>query len=116
MTLITSAVALICVIGISIGQLLFKKAATTIPPSPSFFDIAFNTWLVSAFILYGLTTLVWIWVLRNAPLYLAYPFMGLAFILVPTLAWLFINEPLHAKTILGGAIIAIGISITAKTN
>ncbi|MFG0674032.1 EamA family transporter [Delftia sp. WSY_7] len=114
MTPFFTSLAVICVLGISIGQLLFKKAATAIPPTPSLFDLAFNGWLLVAFALYGVTTLAWVWVLRSAPLYLAYPIMGLAFIVVPTLAWLFLNEPMHPKTIIGGLFIAIGITITSQ--
>jgi len=114
MTPFLTSLAVICVLGISIGQLLFKKAATSIPTTPSIFDLAFNGWLLVAFALYGVTTLAWVWVLRSAPLYLAYPIMGLAFIVVPTLAWLFLNEPMHPKTIIGGLFIAIGITITSQ--
>ena len=43
-------------------------------------------------VLYGFTTLGWVWILRHAPLHVAYPFMGLAFLIVPTLAWLLLGN------------------------
>ncbi len=86
MSLLLTSLTLLCVLGISVGQLLFKKAAMLLPPQPAITDWLFNGWLIVALALYGLTTLLWIWVLRSAPLHLAYPFMGLAFLIVPTWA------------------------------
>ncbi len=105
---------LICVVGISLGQLLFKKAALLIPAHASWQDWVFNGWLITALVLYGATTLLWIWVLRVAPLHLAYPFMGLAFVLVPVMAWLLLHEPLHLNTLLGGALILVGVILAAR--
>ncbi|MBK6614569.1 EamA family transporter [Ottowia sp.] len=106
---------LACVIGISLGQLLFKKAAITLPAQPGVWDWVTNGWLLTSLALYGITTLGWIWVLRQAPLHLAYPFMGLAFLIVPTLAWLLLGEPLHWRTLAGGALILAGVAL-ASTN
>ncbi|MGB6101434.1 MAG: EamA family transporter [Comamonas sp.] len=71
-------------------------------------------WLVHGFaVLYGLTTLAWVWILRQAPRHLAYPFMGPAFLLVPALAWLFLDEPLHWRTLAGGVFIMLGVALAA---
>src|SRR5256885_5874816 len=99
MTPILTLLTLLCVVCISIGQLLFKKAATALPENPQIIDWVFNGWLFSSLVLYGFTTLGWIWILRHAPLHMAYPFMGLAFLIVPTLAWVIFNEPLHWRTL-----------------
>jgi drug/metabolite transporter (DMT)-like permease len=53
-------------------------------------------------------------VLREAPLRLAYPFMGLAFVIVPCLTWLFFGEPLRAPTLIGSALILAGVVIAAQ--
>ena len=71
MTLFLSCITLLCVLGISLGQVLFKKAALSIPTAATWQHWAFNGWLVTALALYGITTLAWIWVLRHAPLHLA---------------------------------------------
>ena len=104
---------LACVIGISLGQLLFKKAAITLPAQPGVWDWVTNGWLLTSLALYGITTLGWIWVLRHAPLHLAYPFMGLAFLIVPLLAWAFLGEPLTWQTLVGGALILAGVSLAS---
>ena len=113
MSLSLSLSTLLCVVCISIGQLMFKKAASTLPAQPEVMDWVLNGWLIGSLALYGLTTLGWIWILRHAPLHLAYPFMGLAFLIVPTLAWLFLGEPLHWRTLAGGALIMAGVALAS---
>lgn len=104
---------LACVLGISIGQLLFKKAAAALPAVFSLPALLHNGWLFAALALYGITTLGWIWVLRHAPLHLAYPFMGLCFLIIPTLSWLFLGEPLHWQTLAGGVLIMAGVALAS---
>jgi drug/metabolite transporter (DMT)-like permease len=115
MTTSLSIYTLLCVLGISVGQLLFKKAAAALPVTLSIPAVLQNHWLIAALALYGLTTLGWVWILRNAPLHLAYPFMGLAFLIVPTLAWLFLGEPLHWRTLAGGVLILAGVALASTT-
>jgi drug/metabolite transporter (DMT)-like permease len=103
----------LCVLCISIGQLLFKKAAAVLPATFSVAALFGNGWLIASLILYGLTTLGWVWILRHAPLHLVYPFMGLAFLIVPMLAWLFLGEPLHWRTLLGGLLIMAGVVLVS---
>ena len=116
MSLLYTALTLLCVLGISIGQLLFKKAAMYVPAQPGWQGWLMNGWLMTAFVLYGITTLLWVWVLRHAPLHLAYPFMGLAFLIVPGLAWLVLGEPFSARTVVGGLLILVGIAVAAGGN
>lgn len=115
MTPALSFYTLLCVLCISIGQLLFKKAAADLSAPLSILGVLQNGWLIAALALYGITTLGWIWILRQAPLHLAYPFMGLAFLIVPTLAWLLLGEPIGWRTLAGGALILAGVAL-ASTN
>lgn len=113
MNLVLSLFTLLCVFCISVGQLMFKQAAAALPPQPQLTDWLFNGWLIASLALYGLTTLGWIWILRHAPLHIAYPFMGLAFLIVPVLAWAFLKEPLHWQTLAGGALILAGVTLAS---
>ena len=111
MTPLITAITILCVLGISLGQILFKKAAASIADATQWQQWVFNGWLITALALYGITTLVWIWVLWHAPLHIAYPFMALAFLIVPCLGWLFLGEPIHVQTLVGGALILAGITL-----
>lgn len=104
---------LLCVLGIAIGQLLFKQAAGGLTDQGGWVQWLTNGWLMGALVLYGTTTLLWVWVLRHAPLHLAYPFMGLAFLIVPVLAHFFLGEPLQWRTLAGGALIMVGVTLAA---
>ena len=114
MTPFLTTMTVLCVLGISLGQLLFKKAAMAIGDASSLQSWVFNPWLIAALALYGITTLAWIWVLRNATLQLAYPFMGLAFLIVPCLEWLFMGNQIKLPTVIGGVLILAGIAVAAR--
>jgi drug/metabolite transporter (DMT)-like permease len=113
MNSVMTASTLVCVTFISIGQLLFKKAASALPENPGIMDWLLNGWLLTSLALYAATTVGWVWVLRTVPLHMAYPFMGLAFVIVPTLAWFFLKEPLHWKTVAGGLLIMAGVTLAS---
>lgn len=113
MSAVLILLTILCVTGIAIGQLLFKRAATALSPQDGWWALATNGWLWAALVLYGLTTLLWVWILRHAPLNIAYPFMGLAFLIVPLLAWWLLGEPLTWQTIAGGALILAGVSLAS---
>lgn len=116
MSLPLTIITIVCVLGISLGQMLFKKAAAAIPDATHWQHWVFNGWLIAALALYGITTLVWIWILRHVPLHIAYPFMGLAFLIVPCLGWLFLGEPIRIPTLIGGTLILAGITIAAHAS
>ncbi len=96
---------------LSLGQVLFKSASSQL-------DLAQpSTWitlpLMAALVVYGLATAAWLVVLSRVPLSFAFPFYGLAFLIVPVLAALFLREPLRWPVLLGGVVILCGIAITS---
>ncbi len=113
--MMTYLAAIACVVCISIGQILFKLSAIQLQKSGSYFDPATATLLISAFALYGLTTLGWIWVLRKIPLGQAYPLMALAFVLVPIASYFVLHERFTNQYILGIALIVAGIILTVRS-
>jgi drug/metabolite transporter (DMT)-like permease len=64
---------------------------------------------VAALALYAFGTIVWIFVLKQVPLTIAYSFMGLTFCFVPLLAQLFLGEALTLRYFLGVALIVGGM-------
>lgn len=110
----TYFIAFICVLGIAAGQILFKLSATSLQKSGNFFDPTTLLTLFSAFALYGITTIAWVWVLQKIELGKVYPLMALAFILVPIGSHLFFGERFQPQYFLGVAIIITGIVFAVK--
>jgi drug/metabolite transporter (DMT)-like permease len=110
----TYFIALICVLGIAAGQILFKLSASTLQRTGSFFDVATLTTLFAAFALYGITTIAWVWVLQKIELGKVYPLMALAFVIVPIGSHLIFGEKFQSQYFIGVAVIILGIIITVK--
>lgn len=103
---------LVCVVGIACGQLMFKKGAVSLGAQAGVTAMLANGWVLVALAIYGAATLLWIHVLRTTPLSLAYPLFALTFVFVPLLSSLWLEEPLRASTLVGGAIILAGICVS----
>ena len=107
------ALTFACVLAISAGQILFKLAARAATDTANFPWDFMNAWFFAARVVYGAATLLWVWLLKALPLNVAYPFIGLAFVIVPLLgAWL-LNEPLDWRHVAGGALIASGVAVAS---
>ncbi|QHC35290.1 EamA family transporter [Komagataeibacter xylinus] len=104
--------AFLCVVGISIGQILFKLCANGFTKAGSFYDFRSLSILLLALVLYGITTIGWIWVLQKIDLGRAYPIMALAFVIVPCLSYLFLGESFNRQYFVGTALIMAGILIS----
>lgn len=107
---------LIWVLLLSSGQLFFKIAADHLrKDSAQAFVLSLITskafW--AALVIYGIATLLWIFILSHTPLRLAYPFSALSFFVVPLLARYFFNEPLSLSYFLGLSLIASGLFVIA---
>ncbi|KLN62196.1 hypothetical protein WH96_01315 [Kiloniella spongiae] len=94
----------------SSGQLLFKKASLDINWNEGLLGL-FNPWLITGIILYGIATLVWVWILKTVPLNFAYPFTALAFVIVPVAASILFKESLGWQNAVGTIFIIAGIVI-----
>jgi len=102
---------------IAAGQILFKRAAAQITPGPG------SSWLLElarlptmwvAVALYAASTLLWVRILTTVPLSRAYPFVALAFVLVPAAGYLFFQESISARYAFGTALIVAGVVIAAR--
>ncbi|MFO1205534.1 MAG: EamA family transporter [Burkholderiales bacterium] len=118
MSITNVLLTILCVFGISSGQVLFKIAARSATASTDVLtmgrDLAFNPYLLTGLIVYVATTFLWIWLLRTVPLSVAYPFMALAFLFVPLMGAAFLGEPISIRTALGAALIISGIWVIAR--
>ena len=103
---------MLVVLGLSVGQILFKLAAGQISGLRSALQSALSGWLLLALVVYGLATVLWVHTLRSVPLRIAYPFVALAYVVVPLLGWMWLHEPIAARTLVGAAIILVGVWVS----
>lgn len=96
---------------IAMGQVMFKLASQSTGGFSlgSLITLAVNPVFVVALAVYGVGTIIWIYVLRSVPLTIAYSFMGLTFCFVPLMAHLAFGEPLHLRYLLGTLLIIAGL-------
>lgn len=113
--MLVQIVALLCVFGLAIGQILFKASATSLAQTGSFFAIKTALTLIAAMTLYAITSIAWIWVLQKVELGRIYPLMALAFVLVPLGSHLIFGERFQPQYFVGVAFIMIGIVVAVKS-
>lgn len=96
---------------IAAGQVLFKLASRNVGDfgASGLFHLLLDPYLLIALVLYGSGTIVWIYVLKNVPLGIAYSFMALTFCVVPILAHFVFGEPLQWKYAVGVMLIVAGM-------
>ena len=101
---------------ISVGQILFKLTSARAGGADfaGLTAVLLDPYLLAAIAIYGFGTLVWIYVLKSAPLTVAYPFMALSFCAVPLLAWLLLGETLSLRYGVGTGLIVAGLLVVAS--
>lgn len=104
--------AICCVIGISVGQILFKASSKSFIYTGSYLSPKTLSLLLAALFLYGVTTIAWVWVLQKIELGKVYPYMALAFVLVPIASHFFFGENYSSNYYIGIVLIVVGILIT----
>lgn len=112
--MIVYVVAVLCVIGIAAGQVLFKISSMALSETGTFLSIKTLLAFTPPMFLYGATSLAWVWVLQHADLGRVYPLMALAFVLVPLGSHLVFGERFQLQYFVGVALIMAGIIIAAK--
>ncbi len=106
--------AILCVIGLSVGQILFKISANYLSQTGNLFELKTILTLLAAFALYGITSIAWVWILQKTELGRVYPLMAFAFILVPLGSYFIFGERFHFQYFLGVALIVSGIVIAVR--
>lgn len=99
---------------IAAGQFLFKQSAVAVAglsPTASLAGLVRQPAFFAALLLYGASTLLWVWILTRVPLSLAYPVVALGMILVPLIGWYFFGERLSAAYWIGAILIVAGMLV-----
>ncbi|NGO51262.1 EamA family transporter [Allomesorhizobium camelthorni] len=98
---------------ISAGQILFKLTSARAggTDAAGLLAVLVDPYLIAAFAIYGIGTIVWVYVLKSVPLTVAYPFMALTFCAVPLLAWFLLGETLSLRYAIGAGLIIAGLLV-----
>ena len=106
------ALLLVTPLMIAGGQVRFKRTSMRLSASGAPFTHAVvDPVFIAAVALYGLATVLWIYVLKAVPLSFAYSFMALSFVFVPLLAALFLGETLGWRYLAGTGLIMAGLVV-----
>jgi drug/metabolite transporter (DMT)-like permease len=101
------------VMALSVGQVLFKLAARGLDGTEALWrQVIFNKYLFTALVVYGVATGLWVALLRQVPLSVAYPFVALAFFFVPLMGHWVLGETLRWQTLAGAGVIFAGVWIS----
>jgi multidrug transporter EmrE-like cation transporter len=76
-------------------------------------EVAFRPAVLAGLVCYGVSVVLWIWVLSRAEVSFAYPFLGLGFVLVALVGWAFLGETLSVQKLAATGLIVIGVVLMA---
>jgi drug/metabolite transporter (DMT)-like permease len=100
---------------LSAGQVLFKLAAVHMEQlQPLIQRWLLNYYFLAALAVYAAGTFLWVSVLRQLPLRLAYPVVALTYLAVPLLSHWLLGEELSMRTIAGAMVIVVGVWISVS--
>ena len=109
-------------VGLSaLAQLALKLGAGSAAPSRAqgigeeLSGLVQSPWVLVGLGLYGLGALLWLFVLGRAPLSLAYPFVGMGFILTMLAGAWYLGEHISAARAAGTLLIAAGCVLVARS-
>jgi drug/metabolite transporter (DMT)-like permease len=106
--------AIACATGIALGQILFKAGAESVNESGNYLAVKPLLLFVSAFAMYFGMSIAWAYILRVVPLGQIYPYMALAFIIVPVGSYFLFDEKFTDQYFIGACLITLGIILCAK--
>jgi len=101
-------------LAVSVGQVMFKAAALRLPAGEVSARAVLSPWLIAAYSLWVLLSLMWLFIIREVPLNRAYPFVALSFVVTPLLAWMVFDERLDLRYGFGIALIVAGVILTQR--
>ncbi len=115
MSVALSAVAQLC-LKVGVGRAAPNPRSGTFPGIfEALFVMLTSPYVLIGLALYGIGAVVWLFVLRAAPLSLAYPFVGMGFIATAAIGVFGLGEQMTMGRALGTILIAIGCIIVARS-
>lgn len=103
----------------AVGQICLKSGLLAMGQKLALFEVLtamFRNWLVlGGFVAYGVSSVLYLFVLSRLDLSYAYPMIALNYIFVTILAWLILKEIVPPMRIVGLAIIFLGVVVFATS-
>lgn len=100
-----------------LGQFFLKKgvlASTLTPNIESVIKTLFSPYVFIGFLTYGISSIIWLFVLQKFPLSVAYPALSLTYLVIVILSFLFLKEPITSIKIAGVLLIILGVYFLFK--
>jgi drug/metabolite transporter (DMT)-like permease len=95
-----------------VGQFLIKKGVAETSPSlniSSILSTLFNPFSFFGFFAYGVSSIIWLFVLQKFPLSVAYPALSLTYVAIVILSARYFDEPLTLFKSIGIILIIGGV-------
>ena len=100
------------VVLISIGQIFLKKSAMVV--TDNFIEKLMNINFITGLFFYGISTLMWIVILKHIKLSVAYPMMSLSYVAVMIAAQFVFHEKIYMMQWAGIVLIIMGVGLIAS--
>lgn len=119
----TLSLVLVSVLLSSVAQLVLKEgmSSLTVPAGGTLgfsmrtvISIATNVKVLCGLLIYFASAAVWLFVLAQIAVGLAYPFVGLGFVVTMLLAWLILGETPSVAQIIGTLTICVGVVVLSR--
>lgn len=101
------------IIFLATGQMLWKIGISKIEEF-NIINIALNPYIISGIVLYGLATLLWLYILGKAELSLVYPLQSITYVLGTLIAIFIFHENVSLLRWLGVVTIVAGAIFVAR--
>lgn len=100
-----------------VGQVLWKKGLQALPyafqgtVAEAVFSLGGSIYILTGIVLYGIATILWLYLLSKYDLSYIYPFTSLTFILAVVVSIVFLGETVTINRWIGAAVIGAGVYI-----
>lgn len=91
-----------------VGTLDFAALDTLVP---TFLKMMTNPNIWIGFVGFGGGSIFWLSVISRVPLSLAYPMLGLMYVIIVIESWIFLGEGLHPLRVIGSLVVGIGVAL-----
>jgi len=105
------------------GQLLLKAGTNAVGHFEFHLDnvlpiglkLAFNPYILSGMVAYGVSLVIWIMALSRVPVSIAYPMLSIGYVINAFIAWHWFGEPLSAQKLAGIGLIISGVYVITRS-